>query len=326
MRVAILDDYQSVALSCAPWDSLPDCSVVAFADHEKDEDRLVARLAEFDAVCRVRERTAFTRRVLERLPRLKLLLATGMRNERSIDLAAARELGITVCATRTHQFPTVEITWGMILSLFRQLHGESASVRNGGWQLRLGRGVSGKTLGILGLGTMGVPVARIGQAFGMQVIAWSPNLTQVRASEHGVECVTKEELFARADAITIHIPESERTIGIVGAADLARMKPTAYLINTSRAPLVDGPALIAALREGRIGGAGIDVYDDEPLPLDSPYRHLPNVLATPHIGYVIEENYAMYYGDTIENIRAFLAGSPIRVVGSDGTITHGASH
>ncbi|QJP14131.1 D-2-hydroxyacid dehydrogenase family protein [Starkeya sp. ORNL1] len=321
MRIALLDDYQNVALSCAPWGNLPpECQVVAFADHEKDEDRLVARLADFDAVGRVRERTLFPRRVLERLPRLKLLLATGLRNDRSIDLPAAADLGITVCSTTSHSFPTVEVTWAMILSLFRGIHHEVASVRNGGWQVQLGSAVRGKTLGILGLGTMGIPVAQVGQAFGMKLIAWSPNLTQHRAGPHGVEAVSKEELFARSDAITIHMPESERSVGVVGAPEIARMKKSAFLINTSRMPLIDEDAMIAALRAGRIGGAGLDVYNDEPLPRDHPYRHLPNVLATPHIGYVIRENYELYYGETVENIQAFLAGRPIRVLGPDGKI------
>lgn len=321
MRIAILDDYQSVALKLADWRRLPaEVSVVSFADHAADEEALVARLADFDAVCRMRERTAFPRSVLERLPRLKLLLATGLRNARSIDLVAARELGITVCSTRSHSFPTVELTWSMILNLFRQVHSEAASVRAGGWQLRLGAAVRGKVLGILGLGTMGIPVARIGQAFGMRVVAWSPNLTAERAAPHDVECVTKERLFAEADVVSIHMPESERSIGIVGAGEIGRMKPGAFLINTSRAPLVDQAALVAALREGRIGGAGIDVYDEEPLPLEHPYRHLPNVLATPHIGYVIRENYEIYFGETLENVEAFLKGRPIRVLDEHGRL------
>lgn len=325
MRIAFLDDYQSVALSMADWSQLPrDSELVAFADHVKDEDRLVARLAEFDAVCRVRERTEFPRRVLERLPRLKLLLATGLRNTRSIDLKAARDLGITVCATGSHTFPTVEVTWAMILSLFRCVHSEHTSVRAGGWQQSLGRSVRDKTLGILGLGKLGIPVARIGQAFGMRVIAWSPNLTPERAEAAGAECVSKEALFSDADVVTIHMPESERSIGIVGAGDIARMKPSAFLVNTARTPLVDQPALIEALRKERIGGAAVDVYDYEPLPLNHPYRHLPNVLATPHIGYVIEENYRIYFEETAENILAFLSGKPIRVLDADGSVKQGS--
>lgn len=320
MRIAILDDYQSVALKVADWSRLQGrAEVAAFADHVKDEDELVARLSAFDAVCRMRERTEFPRRILERLPRLKLILATGTRNSRSIDLAAAAELGITVCSTESHSFPTVELTWAMILSLFRKVHIEAASVRAGGWQLVLGEALRGKTLGILGLGTMGIPVAQIGLAFGMKVIAWSPNLTPERAGAVGAEAVSKADLFGRSDLVTIHMPESERSIGIVGAEDIGRMKPGAYLVNTSRAPLVDGTALLAALQEGRIG-AGLDVYDDEPLPFDHPYRHLPNVIATPHIGYVIRENYEIYFGQSVENALAFMDGKPIRVLGLDGRI------
>jgi phosphoglycerate dehydrogenase-like enzyme len=321
MRIALLDDYQSVALSCAAWKDLPaECQVVPFADHEKDEDRLVARLSEFDAVSRVRERTLFPRSVLERLPRLKLILATGLRNDLSIDIPAAQELGITLCGTNSQSFPTVEVTWAMILSLFRGIHLETAALRSGGWQVQLGSTVRGKTLGILGLGNMGVPVAAVAKAFGMTVIAWSPNLTAERASQHGAEAVSKETLFSRSDAITIHMPESARSIGIVGAADIARMKSSAFLINTSRMPLVDEDAMLEALHAKHIGGAGLDVFNDEPLPLDHPYRYLPNVLATPHIGYVVRENYEIFYGQTVENIRAYMAGKPIRVLGPDGRI------
>jgi phosphoglycerate dehydrogenase-like enzyme len=321
MRVAILDDYQRVALSVADWSRVPaGTEIVPFADHVEDDDLLVARLSEFDAVCRMRERTPFPRRILERLPRLKLILATGFRNVRSIDLAVADELGITVCSTGVHHYPTSELAWGLILSLFRKIHTEAASVRAGGWQTALGSGLNGKTLGVMGLGNLGVPVARIGLAFGMKVVAWSPNLTQVRASPIGAECVSKAELFSNSDAITIHMPESERTIGIVGADDIARMKPTAFLINTSRAPLVDQDALMAALMERRIGGAGIDVFDEEPLPLGHPYRHLPNVLVTPHIGYVIRENYEIFYGESVENLLAYMAGRPIRVLDRNGNI------
>lgn len=320
MRIALLDDYQSVAFSSAPWADLPpECQVVAFADHEKDENRLVARLSEFDAVCRLRERTAFPRSVLERLPRLKLLLATGMRNDRSIDLPTAHRLGITVCGTSTLQFPTVEVTWAMILCLFRGLHHEVASVRNGGWQVQLGSAVRGKTLGIVGLGTMGSQVARIAHAFGMTVHAWSPNLTPERAAPHNAEAVSKEKLFSESDVVTIHMPESERTMGIVGAREIDSMKRGAFLINTSRMPLIDEAALLEALRSGRLGGAALDVYIDEPLPREHPYRHLPNVLATPHIGYVLRENYEIYYGESVANIRAYLAGKPIRVLGPDGS-------
>ncbi|MBM9593880.1 D-2-hydroxyacid dehydrogenase family protein [Roseitranquillus sediminis] len=319
MRIAFLDDYQSVALDMADWSRLPDnVELVSFTDHAGGEDALVARLSDFDAVCRVRERTPFPRSVLERLPRLKLLLATGIRNSRSIDLAAAEELGITVCATGSHHFPTVEIVWGMVLSLFRGIHREHASLRAGGWQLSLSRCVRGKTIGILGLGRLGTPVAEIARAFGMEVAAWSPNLTDERAAAAGARRVSKEELFRDSDVVTIHMPESERSIGIVGAAEIALMKPDAFLINTSRPGLVDQDALLTALIERRIGGAGLDVFDIEPLPRDHPYRYLPNVLATPHIGFVIEENYRIYFGETLENVLAYLDGAPIRTLDASG--------
>jgi phosphoglycerate dehydrogenase-like enzyme len=249
VRIAILDDYQGVALNFGGWHALPkEVQVVLFTDHVKDDDLLVARLSDFDAVCRMRERTAFPKHILQRLPRLKLLLATGIRNNRSIDIPAVRALGITVCSTSSLSYPTVELTWGMILALFRRIVSESGSVRAGGWQLKVGSSVRGKTLGVLGLGTMGIPVAAIGRAFGMNIIAWSPNLTPERAEKAGAMCVTKAELFSSADVVTIHMPLSERSMGIVGAEDIARMKPAAFLINTSRSPLVDEDALIAALR------------------------------------------------------------------------------
>ena len=314
MRLAILDDYHDLAFKMADWSQLQDVSVVSYSDHVDDVDRLVDRLSEFDAVMRIRERTHFPRSVLRRLPRLKLLLATGMRNARSINLEAAHELGITVCTTDAIHATTVEITWAFILGLFRRVHQEAASLRAGGWQRELGAGLDGKTLGVLGLGNMGIPVARIGQAFGMKVIAWSPNLTPERAAEHQVECVAKADLFRRSDAVTIHVPQVDATIGIVSADDIARMKPGAFLVNTSRSQLVDQEALIDALVHGRIAGAGIDVFDIEPLPLNHPYRWLPSVLATPHIGFVTEENFRIFFSQSFENIQAWLKGEPIRVV------------
>jgi phosphoglycerate dehydrogenase-like enzyme len=314
MRLAILDDYQSAALHMADWASAPEIEVVPFTDHVHDPGQLVARLRDFDAVMRIRERTEFPRAVLEALPRLKLMLATGMRISRSIDLPATRELGITVCSTQVHHHTTVELAWGLILGLMRRIHTEAASLRAGGWQIGFGQGLSSKTLGVLGLGSMGVPVAQIGKLFGMNVVAWSPNLTPERTAPHGVTCVSKAELFAEADVLTIHIPHSDSTAGIVGAADIARMKRSAYLINTSRPALIDQPALIAALSERRIAGAGLDVYDIEPLPIEHPYRSLPTVLATPHIGFVTEENHRIFYEQSLENAKAWLAGAPIRVV------------
>jgi phosphoglycerate dehydrogenase-like enzyme len=318
MRVAILDDYQSAAMQFDCWKNLGDgFEIVPFTDHVKDEAALVRRLQGFDALSRMRERTPLPRRVLEQLPRLKLVLCTGVRNADSIDLEAARDLGITVCSTSTFGTPTLEITWALILCLFRRLDREIASLRSGGWQTSLGSGLEGKTLGVLGLGRYGSRVAEVAQVFGMRVVAWSPNLTQERAMAHGVTAVPKDALFTQSDAITIHMPESPRSVGIVGATDIAMMKPSAFLVNTSRAPLIDEPALLAALQAGRIGGLGVDVYDDEPLPGTHPFRYLPNVVATPHIGYVTRENYERMFNDTVENLQAYAAGSPTRVITPD---------
>jgi phosphoglycerate dehydrogenase-like enzyme len=310
----MLDDYQGVALRFADWARVPALGVVSFADHVHDPEALVARLVDFDVVLRVRERTEFPRAVLERLPRLKLILATGIRNADSIDLKAARELGITVCATEALQRETVEITWWLIISLLRGLPREVASLRNGGWQLGVGRRLTGKTLGIVGFGTMGIPVARVAQAFEMQVQAWSPNLSAERTDPHGVRAVSRETLFATSDAITLHVPLSAASRGLVTREDIGRMKPDAVLVNTSRGPLVDQDALLEALRERRIGGLGVDVFESEPLSAEHPCRHLSNVVATPHIGYVTEENYRLFYPQSLENLEAFLAGKPIRVI------------
>lgn len=314
VRVAAIDDYQGVALQYADWRRLKSVEVVPFRDHVHDPGELVARLADYDAVLRVRERTEFPRSVLERLPKLKILLATGLRNARSIDLPAAKELGITVCCTDAFQRETIEITWWLILSLMRGVLREHLSVRSGAWQLGVGRGLTGKTLGVVGFGTMGIPVALVGRAFEMNVQAWSPNLTPQRTEGHGVRAVSKRELFESSDVISIHMPMSERSAGIIGADDIARMKRDAFLINTSRAPLVDEKALIEALHARRIGGYGVDVYDIEPLAADDPYRHLPNVIATPHVGYVTDENYRLFYGQSLENLEAWILGAPIRVL------------
>jgi phosphoglycerate dehydrogenase-like enzyme len=263
---------------------------------------------------RIRERTEFPRRVLERLPRLKLILATGMRNARSLDLAAADELGITVSTTDALHQTTVELTWGLILSLMRRLPQETASLRAGGWQVGLGQGLAGKTLGIIGLGNMGIPVSRIGRILDMNVIAWSRNLTPERSRPHDVECVTKERLFQTSDVVTLHLPHSDITEGTVGAAELAMMKAGAFLINTSRPRLVDEEALVSALALGRIAGAGLDVFEIEPLPSDHPFRLLPNVIATPHIGFVTKENMRIFFEQSLQNLLAFVAGRPINTI------------
>jgi phosphoglycerate dehydrogenase-like enzyme len=313
-RVAILDDYQTVARRMADWSSLPSgTDVVVFADHLKDAGALAARLADFDVVVAMRERTAFPRGLLERLPKLKLLVTTGMRNA-SIDVAAAIERGIVVCGTSGLPYPTAELTWGLILALARRIPTEDRATREGRWQVSCGLGLNGKTLGVIGLGGLGSRVAKIGRAFEMEVIAWSQNLTEARAAEVGAKLVSKDELLARADVASIHLVLSERTRGLIGARELSLMKSTAYLVNTSRGPIVDEGALVAAVRKGTIAGVGLDVYDDEPLELDHPLRNLPNTVITPHLGYVTEEGYRIFYGQALEDVRGWLAGQPLRVL------------
>ena len=314
-KVAVLDDYQRVALEMADWSSLPDgVEVDVFSDHLSDEDKVAGRLRPYDAVVAMRERTPFRRGLLERLPNLKLLVTTGMRNA-SIDVAAANDNGVTVCGTNGLPYPTAELTWGLILALVRKIPTENRATREGRWQVTMGEGLRGKTLGALGLGNLGSQVATIGVAFGMRVIAWSQNLTAERASQFGAELVSKEELLRSSDILTIHTILSRRTRGLIGADELAMMKRSAYLVNTSRGPIVDEEALIAALRSGAIAGAGLDVFDVEPLPLDHPLRSLPNTVLTPHMGYVTSETYRIFYGDAVEDIRAFLVGAPVRVIG-----------
>lgn len=312
-RVALLDDYQGCALRMADWASLPDTEVVAFRDHLADPGAVAARLADFDVVMAMRERTPFTRALLERLPRLKLIITAGMRNA-SIDVRAAADRGITVCGTQGLPYPTAELTWALILALFRAVPVEDRATREGRWQVSVGLGLNGKTLGVLGLGTLGSRVARVGRAFEMPVLAWSANLTAERAAEAGATLVPKDELLARADVVSIHLVLGDRTRGLIGARELALMKPTAFLVNTSRGPIVDEAALVAALRAGGLAGAGLDVYDEEPLPLDHPFRHLPNTVITPHLGYVTEETYRIFYGHAMEDVAAFLRGAPVRVL------------
>jgi phosphoglycerate dehydrogenase-like enzyme len=312
MRIAILDDYQHVALDFADWGSL-DAETRVFHDTLTDHDALVRRLAGFDAVVAMRERTPFPAELLRRLTDLRLLVTTGLGN-RSIDMAVARELGITVCATGYHSHPTAELTWALILAAVKELPAEAASMREGGWQRGVGGDLHGRTLGLLGLGRLGSRVARVGQAFGMETIAWSQNLTQERAAEHDVTAVGKDELFARSDVLSVHLVLSDRTRGLVGAEQLAAMKPTALLVNTSRGPIVDEEALLKVLRERRIGGAALDVYGTEPLPAAHPLRRLDNAVLTPHVGYVTVNQYEVFYRDAVEDIAAYAAGEPVRVV------------
>ena len=313
LKIAILDDFQNVATSFADWDSL-DAELVVFTTPFSDADEVVRRLAGFDVLVAMRERTQFPAEVLERLTDLRLLVSTGPINS-AVDVVAARELGITVCGTGYDPRPVVEHTWALILGAARNLIVEANSVRAGGWQVSIGTGLHGKTLGVLGLGRAGALVARIGQALGMNTIAWSQNLTPERASEHGVRAVTREQLFADSDVLSIHLVLSERTRGLVGAADLRAMKPTAILVNTSRGPIIDEDALIETLSEERIRGAALDVFDTEPLLADHRLRSLPNALLTGHVGYVTRDQYETFYQDAVEDIAAFRTGTPIRVMG-----------
>jgi len=312
--VALLDDYQGVALGMADWKNLPAGTEVAvFKEHLSDESAVAKRLADFDIVMALRERTPFTRTLLERLPKLKLLITAGMRNA-SIDMKAAAERGVLVCGTSGLPYPTAELAWGLILSLMRRIPAEDRATREGKWQTSLGLGLNGKTLGVLGLGTLGSRAARVGKAFEMEVLAWSQNLTAERAKEVGATLVTKDELLARSDIVSIHLVLGDRTRGLIGAKELALMKRSAYLINTSRGPIVEEAALVRALGDGTIAGAGLDVFDEEPLPLDHPFRRLPNIVITPHLGYVTDETYRIFYGQALEDVKAYLDGSPLRVL------------
>ncbi|ACK49209.1 D-isomer specific 2-hydroxyacid dehydrogenase NAD-binding [Methylocella silvestris BL2] len=308
--IAILDDYQNVALKMANWTRVEErAAITVFNDHLADPEAVALRLAPFDILCVMRERTPLPRALLERLPRLKLIVTTGRRNA-SIDLTAAAERGIVVAHTGYSSTPTIEFAFSLILASVRNIASENASLRAGGWQRSLGGSLRGATLGVMGLGNIGAEMARLGLAFGMTIIAWSQNLTPERAAAAGATLVSKTELFEHSDILSIHLVLSGRTRGLVGAQELALMKPTARLVNSSRGPIVDESALIEALREGQIAGAAIDVFDCEPLPQDHPFRTLPNVLATPHIGYVSKDMYRVFYGDTVKNILAYLDGKP----------------
>jgi len=311
-KIAILDDYQNVAMSFADWDSL-NAETVVFTKPFADADEVVRRLAGFDVLVAMRERTSFPAEVLARLESLRLLVSTGPVNA-AIDVKAAHQLGITLCGTGYFAHPTAEHTWALILGAARNLVDEASSMRTGGWQVSIGTGLYGKTLGLLGLGRLGSQVARIGRAFGMAPIAWSQNLTADKAAEHGVRAVTKAQLFAESDVLSVHLVLSERTRGLVDAAQLRSMKPTAILVNTSRGPIINEDALVETLREARIHRAAIDVFDTEPLPADHPLRSLPNALLTGHVGYVSRELYETFYRDAVEDIAAFQTGTPIRLM------------
>ena len=313
MRLAILDDYQGVALGLADWSHVP-ADVSVFTDHIDDRNALVARLEPFDILCLMRERTPIGRALIEQLPNLKLIITSGMRNA-AIDVEAAAEHGIVVSGTSAPPAQgTAELTIAMILALARNLVAESRSVQEGGWQVSLGRNVEGATLGLIGLGKLGGEIARLAQAFGMTVIAWSENLTDSRAAQVGARRVNKTELFERADFVSVHLRLSDRSRGLIGADEIGLMKPDAYLINTSRGPIVDTDALTQALRDDSIAGAALDVYDNEPLPTNDALRSMPNLLATPHIGFVTRESYVVWYPQMAEAAQAFINGTPIRVI------------
>lgn len=319
MRLSILDDYQGIALSMADWSGVRARGLEIAVERFPfaDQDDVVRSLADSEIVCAMRERTAFPRAIVERLPKLKLLITTGMRNA-SFDMAALKDAGVTVCGTGGPgggNEDTAELAWGLILGAARRIAEDHAFMRQGGWQTRVGHRVAGKTLGLLGLGRLGSAVARVGLAFGMKAVAWSQNLTADKASEQGVERVEKDELFRRSDILSVHLVLSPRSRGLVGAREIGLMKPSAILVNTSRGPICDTTAIIAALKEGRLAYAGLDVYDQEPLPIDHPLRSAPNVILTPHIGYVTEENYRSSYPQIVENVLGFLDGKPMRVIG-----------
>jgi phosphoglycerate dehydrogenase-like enzyme len=309
-KIAIMDDYHDVALENADWSGL---DVTVFRDHTADQARVIERLAPFDIICPMRERTSLSRAVIEALPNLKLIATTGMRNA-AIDMAAAQECGVMVTGTAGSATPTPELAMTLMLSLARNIPQEARAMQRGQWQTTMGRSLNGATLGVLGLGKLGQQVAGYARAFNMNLIAWSQNLTAEKAAGHGAKLVDKATLFRESDFISIPLVLSERSRGLVSAADLALMKSDAYIINTSRGPIIDEDALLKVLQDKAIGGAGIDVYGTEPLPANHPIRTLENVVLTPHLGYVTEDTYKIFYGETVECVRAWMAGNPIRVI------------
>lgn len=314
MKLAILDDYQGVALDVTDWSTIEQSvDILVFRAHLGDIDAVATALSGFEILVVMRERTPFPRSLLERLPNLRLLVTTGMRNL-AIDTAAARQLGIDVCGTPMLGYPAAEHTWALILALVKRIPAENECMHSGGWQTGLSVGLQNNTLGILGLGKLGAQIARVGLAFGMKVQAWSANLTPERCAECGVTWVERDALLATSDIVTVHLVLSDRTRGLIGASELAMMKPTAYLVNTARGPIVQEPALVAALQNGTIAGAGLDVYNNEPLSPDHPFRQLDNAVLTGHTGYVMQENYASGYSGAVEDIAAWLSESPIRLL------------
>ncbi|MFJ2692874.1 D-2-hydroxyacid dehydrogenase family protein [Pseudomonas sp. NPDC087336] len=314
LQIAVIDDWQAVARGVVDWSALESIGEVDFIhDYPADNATLAARLGGFEVICVMRERTRFDDDLLRRLPNLKLLVTGGMRNA-ALDLKTAAALGIQVCGTDSYKHAAPELTWALIMAATRNLVVEADALRAGKWQQGLGGDLHGKTLAILGLGSIGQRVARFGQAFGMRVIAWSENLTAERAAEFDVTYVSKQELFEQADVLSVHLVLSERSRGMVDTQALAWMKPTALLVNTARGPIVDEAALIKALQKQRLGGAALDVFEQEPLPEHHPFRTLDNVLATPHVGYVSQQNYHLFFAQMIEDIQAWSAGKPIRLL------------
>lgn len=315
LRCAVLDDYQNVALKLADWSRIAgDAEVKVFNESLGDTGQVAKALAGYAIVCLMRERTLFPRALFEKLPDLKLLVTTGMRNA-AIDMAAAKDRGVLVCGTESAGHPTAELAVGLMIDLARKISFEDARMKAGEkWQATIGTDLNGKTLGILGLGKLGSRVAKVANAFGMKVVAWSQNLTAEKCKEAGATYATKDDLLKQSDFITIHLVLSARSRGLIGENEIKLMKPSAFLINTSRGPIIDEAALVAALKAKTIAGAGLDVYDTEPLPTEHPLRKLPNVVLTPHLGYVTEDNYRTFYSQTVEAIRAFIDGKPVRVV------------
>ncbi len=314
MKCAILDDYQDCALGFADWNSLQGVEVKTFTEFIPTPQALAAQLADYEVIVAMRERTRIDADLLGRLPKLKLIVSTGMKNE-AIDIEAAGKCGVLVCGTKSLPTPAPELAWGLLLSVARQIPQEVASVRTGGWQTTIGIGLEGKTLGIVGLGKIGARVARIAQAFDMSVLAWQPKPDEAAFQAAGVEAAASlEDLMERSDFVSVHMVLVKETRGLIDAKALAKMKPSAFLINDSRGPVIDEQALIEALQQKRIAGAGLDVYDVEPLPTDHPFRTLPNVIATPHLGYVTKENYEVFFTEAVEDIRMWLLGTPTRVL------------
>ncbi len=306
IKVAILDDYQNAALLMADWSGLAEkAEITIFLDHLSDQDELAQRLLGFDAICVMRERTPFDKNLINRLPNLKLIVSTGFANS-ALDVNAAAQAGVAVKNTGYHVTGAPELAWALLMAIARKIPQENSSLRSGDWQTSVGTDLNGKIIGIVGLGNIGKQITRYAHVFGMKVIAWSPNLTAATAQEYGAEAVSRETLFSQSDFVTVHLVLSERSRGIIDRSDLRLMKPSAYLINTSRGPLINESALIEILTEQRIAGAALDVFDEEPLPLDHPFRRLTNVLATPHIGYVTEDTYKLFFADTVKAVAEWL--------------------